>query len=155
VPLIARWPGRIAAGAETDQVAAFWDMLPTLCEIAKTDKPQKLDGISLTSTLFGKGDQKQHEYLYWEFPPDGGQQAVRAGNWKAVRRGIAQGDPPFELYDLSADVGEQHNVADEHSDIVLRLTKYAAAAHAPSNVFPLFAAERKKNKSAAGGEQAE
>jgi arylsulfatase len=142
VPLIARWPGRIAAGRETTQIAANWDILPTLCEIAKSDIPQKLDGISLTSTLFGKDDQRQHEYLYWEFPAYSVQQAIRAGNWKVVRRDINQGDEPFELYDLSTDIAEQHDVATDHPEIIRRLTAHAAAAHAPSNVFPLFASEK-------------
>jgi arylsulfatase len=146
VPLVARWTGRIAAGRETDQVAAFWDMLPTLCEIAKAETPQNLDGISITSTLYGKPDQQQHEYLYWEFPAYGVQQAVRAGNWKALRHGDDLANQAFELYDLSSDIAEQHDVAADHPEIVKRLAGYAAAAHTRSNVFPLFASERPAKK---------
>ncbi len=146
VPLIARWPGKIAAGGQTDQVAAFWDVLPTLCDIVKTDRPQTLDGIGFTSTLFHKNNQRQHDYLYWEFPAYGMQQAVRSGNWKIVRHGVDKGDPPFELYDLSSDIGEQHDVAAEHPEIVHRLAAYAAEAHKPSRLFPLFASEKPKKK---------
>jgi arylsulfatase A-like enzyme len=149
VPLVARWPGKIAAESETEQLAAHWDMLPTLCEIAKADVPQKLDGISFAPTLFGKGEQEQREYLYWEFPAYGVQQAVRAGNWKALRRGADLASQEFELYDLGSDIGEERNVAAEHTEIVERLSAYAAAAHTPSNVFPLFAAEKPKAKKAA------
>lgn len=142
VPFIARWPGRIAAGSETAQVAAHWDVLPTLCDITQADIPQNLDGTSFTSTLFGKGEQKQHEYLYWEFPAYGFQQAIRSGNWKALRSGLDKGDSQYELYDLAADGIEQHDVAAEHPDIVRRLADYAAAAHKPSKMFPLYANEK-------------
>jgi arylsulfatase len=116
-------------------------MLPTLCEIAKSDTPQKLDGISFAPTLFGEGEQEQREYLYWEFPAYGVQQAVRAGNWKALRQGKNLANQPFELYDLGTDIAEERNVAAEHPDVVKRLSAYAAAAHTPSNVFPLFVSE--------------
>jgi arylsulfatase len=148
VPMIARWSGKIAGGGETDQLAAHWDILPTLCEIAKADTPQKLDGVSFVPTLFGKGEQQQREYLYWEFPAYGVQQAIRAGNWKMLRRGNDLANQPFELYDLGSDIGEKRNVAAEHPEIVHRLSAYAAAAHTPSNVFPLFAAERPKDTKA-------
>jgi len=144
VPFIARWPGKIAAGAETDHVAAHWDVLPTICDIVQVDKPQKLDGVSFANALLGKGEQPKHEYLYWEFPASGFQQAVRSDNWKIVRHSVDQGDPPFELYDLGADISEQHNVAADHPDIVSRLTTYAKSAHTMSNLFPLFADEKKK-----------
>jgi arylsulfatase A-like enzyme len=154
VPCIARWPGKIAAGTETDHIAAHWDVLPTICDIVKADKPQKLDGISFADTLLGKGQQREHEYLYWEFPASGFQQAIRSGNWKIVRHGVDKGDPPFELYDLATDIGEQHNVAAEHPDVVQRLSDYATKAHTMSNLFPLFAAEKEK-AAAMPSEQAE
>jgi arylsulfatase len=144
VPFIARWPGKIAAGTETDLVAAHWDVLPTVCDIVQVDKPQKLDGVSFANTLLSKGEQPEHEYLYWEFPASGFQQAVRSGNWKIVRYGVDKGDPPFELYDLGADISEQHNIAADHPDIVSRLTSYSKSAHKMSNLFPLFADEKQK-----------
>ena len=82
--------------------------------------------------------------MYWEFPAYAQPQAVRAGDWKIVRNGVDQGDPPFELYNLEDDIGEKHNVATENPDVVARLTKYAEEAHTPSKVFPLFANERPK-----------
>jgi len=89
VPLIARWPGHVAPGSVTDHVAAFWDLLPTLAELTGAQPPSAIDGISFAPTLLGRDDaQKQHPWLYWEFPGYGGQQAVRLGHWKAVRRGI-------------------------------------------------------------------
>jgi len=143
VPLIARWSGKIAAGRETDHVAAFWDMLPTLCQVAHADVPANLDGISFAPTLFGDGEQAKHEYLYWEFPAYNVQQAVRLGDWKAVRNGANRVDSEFELYDLSADVGEEHNVVGEHPDVIRRVQQIAEAAHTPSKLFPLQADEKR------------
>jgi arylsulfatase len=120
VPLVAKWPGRIVAGRTCGHVAAFWDVLPTVCEIAGTSPPAGTDGISFLAALTG-GRQRAHEYLYWEFPDYGGQQAVRMRNWKAVRRDLNRHrDTRFSLFDLENDVGEQHDVADEHPEIVAR-----------------------------------
>lgn len=122
VPLIARWPGRIKAGAVSKQVCAFWDMMPTMLDLAGLKVPAKIDGLSITPTLFGEaGRQKQHSYLYWELPqPRNVQYAIRAGNWKGVRK--AEG-APLELYDLSTDLGEQNDLAGKNPDVVRRLEK--------------------------------
>lgn len=74
-----------------------------------------LDGISFAPTLLGQPDQIAHDHLYWEFHEGGFAQAVRFGDWKALRRGPAE---PIELYDLSTDAGEARNVAPEHSDLI-------------------------------------
>jgi arylsulfatase A len=142
VPLIARWPGKINAGTESDHAAAFWDVLPTLCELTQKEPPKEIDGISFAPTLLRNGKQKTHKYLYWEFPAYGVQQAVRFGNWKAVRHGLNKGDSDFELYDLSTDVAESHNVAAEHSDVLDRVKEIVKEAHTPSKKFPLLAEER-------------
>jgi arylsulfatase len=141
VPLIARWPGKINAGTESDHAAAFWDVMPTLCELTQTDSPKEIDGISFAPALLRSGDQKTHEYLYWEFPAYGAQQAVRLGDWKAVRQGLDKGDSDFELYDLSTDVAESRNVAAENPDVVGRVKQIVKEAHMPSKKFPLLAEE--------------
>lgn len=144
VPFIARWPGHIAAGSESDHVAGFVDMLPTLCEVGHAETPAKLDGISFLPTLRGKPDQKQHEFLYWEFPGYASQQAIRMGKWKAVRSGVNQGNSKFELYDLSTDIGEQHDVASEHPDVIRQAEEIVAREHVRSKVFPLLAGEKQE-----------
>lgn len=150
IPFIARWPGRVAAGRTSDQIAAFWDVLPTLCELTMTEHPSNIDGISILPTLLGQGNQAQHEYLYWEFPAYAQPQAVRADDWKIIRNGVDRDDPPFELYNLKNDIGEAHDVAAEHPEVVTRLAKYASEAHTPSKTFPLLPSERPKGyKSAA------
>jgi arylsulfatase len=145
VPLVARWSGRIPQGRVTEHLAAFWDMLPTLCEIAGAETPDSIDGISFAPTLFGAKGQREHEYLYWEFPAYGQQQAVRVGDWKAVRHNVQRGDSNFELYNLSGDLAEERNVAAEHPAIVKRMSEIAAAAHTPSTIFPLLPGEARKN----------
>src|SRR5262249_53733407 len=102
VPMIARWPGRVKAGAVSEQVWAFWDFLPTAAELAGAKTPEELDGISMAPALLG-GKQKDHDFLYWEFHERGSKQAVRTGDWKAVRPKLGG---PLELYDLKADIGE-------------------------------------------------
>lgn len=137
VPFLARWPGQIAPGRTSDLPAAFWDVLPTLCELGSAEVPATVDGISLVPTLLGKGLQKQHEYLYWEFPGYGGQQAIRLGNWKAVRQNLNKGRTALELYDLSTDLGEKVEVAAKHPEIVARLDRLMRECRQPSKLFPL------------------
>ena len=130
VPTIAWWPGRIAPGRTSDHLSAFWDFLPTACEVAGVAPPDGIDGISYLPELLGK-PQRAHDYLYWEFPSQGGKRAVRAGKWKAVWLGTGKKpDAPPELYDLVADLGETTNVADAHPDVVKRLTGWADEAGA-------------------------
>jgi arylsulfatase A len=143
-PFIAYWPGKIRAGRESDFVGGFQDVLPTLCELAHAESPKNIDGISIVPTLLDKGKQPEHKYLYWEFSGYEQQQAIREGKWKIIRSDVDIKDTPYELYDLKTDIGEQHNVAAEHPDIVARLTKFAVDAHTPSKLFPLLASEKPK-----------
>jgi len=143
-PFIACWPGKIPGGRVSDYIGGFQDVLPTLCDLTHVEKPTNIDGISIKPTLFNTGDQPEHKYLYWEFSGYNQQQAVREGKWKIIRSGVDIGDPAYELYDLSTDIGEKHNVAADHPDVVARLTKYAAEAHTPSKSFPLLSSEKPK-----------
>jgi len=139
VPLIACWPGRITAGTISDHVSAFWDFLPTCCELAGVQPPEGIDGVSFVPTLLDQGrKQGEHEYLYWEFHEQGKKQAVRMGEWKGVRLNVAkQPDGPIEMYNLKDDIGETRNVAARHPDIVAKIDEYMKAAHVPSEHWPL------------------
>ena len=132
VPMIARWPGRIKAGSTSDHISAFWDVLPTCCELAGADAPKDIDGISMVPTFLGRR-QKKHDVLYWEFHEQGKKQAVRMGNWKGIRLNVAKKpDGPIELYNLRNDIGEKKNVADRHPEIVAKIEKYMKSERTPS-----------------------
>jgi arylsulfatase A-like enzyme len=133
VPMLARWPGKVKAGAVSAQPWAFWDFLPTACELAGVAPPAGLDGISVVPLLTGR-PQKSHEYLYWEFHERGFDQGVRLGGWKGVRKGRRG---PIELYDLKADLAETKNLAASHPDIVARIAKIMDEARTESQEFPV------------------
>ena len=113
VPMIVRWPGKIQAGPENDFVWAFWDVFPTLADIAEYDLSYETDGFSILPTLLGQS-QDPHPFLYWEFYSPF-QQAVRVKNWKGIRLG---NNEPIYLYDLGKDLKESKNVAEDHPDII-------------------------------------
>ena len=137
-PFIVKWPAKVKAGTVSDQVSAFWDMLPTFAELAGAKVTSETDGISLVPTLLGKGNQEQHKYLYWEFPAQGGRVAVRMGDWKGVVYNIEKEDnPEFKLFNLKEDMTESNNVADEHPDIVTEMKKIIAKEHQVSDLFPM------------------
>ncbi len=121
VPTIAWWPGVVEPGTTCAEPLAFWDFLPTACELAGAEIPAGLDGISFVKSLQGM-KQKSHPYLYWKY---GRKEAVRAGNWKLVRTDAAK---PAELYDLKGDPGEKSNVAGEHKAVVQTLQDYLGQA---------------------------
>ena len=151
IPFIVRWPGHISAGSKSDQPFAFYDLLPTFCDIAgirrlplydlrlkqgqlvnhrfANRKAVRCDGISILPTLIGKGRQRQHDHLYWEFN-ETDQVAVRKGDWKLISRGGT-----CSLYNLATDLHEDHDVAAQHPDIVEQLKAIAHQEHTPSPYF--------------------
>jgi arylsulfatase A-like enzyme len=138
VPTIVRYPGHVTVGSSSDRLSGFEDWLPTLLEIAGAGNavPTNIDGISLAPTLLGK-QQEPRSLLYREFPGYGGQQTIRVGDWKAVRQNMRKGNLDIELYNIADDIGEQHDVAAEHPDVVDRLAKLMAQEHTHSEMFPL------------------
>jgi arylsulfatase A-like enzyme len=138
VPLLVRWPSTIKPGIRSNHISAFWDMLPTLCEIAGVETPENVDGISFYPTLVG-GNQKEHDFLYWEFTERGGKQAIRKDNFKAVRLNVSNNpDAVIELYDLDNDLGENNNIADQNPEIVSEMAELFKKARTPSETFPLY-----------------
>jgi arylsulfatase A-like enzyme len=138
-PMIVRWPKHIQAGAASDFSWAFWDFLPTCAELAGVKAPDGIDGVTVLPTLLGKGEQKSHECLYWEFHEGGSKQAVRFSDWKAIKFGPKG---PIELFNLRADPGEQQNVARQHPDIVAKADKFIQTARTSSDRWPLKATEK-------------
>ena len=131
VPFIARWPGKTPAGAVSDYVGYFADMLPTFAELAGVSGAASQDGVSIVAALTGRpAAQQAHEYLYWEFYEGGTAQAVRFGDLKAVRKPMLTGE--VELYDLRADVGETRDLAAARPAEAARARAFMEAAHRPS-----------------------
>jgi len=138
VPLVARWPGEIKAGATSDHISAFWDMLPTFCEMAGVEAAEGIDGISMMGAFTGK-KQKEHEYLYWEFTERGGKQAIRKGDFKAVRLNVSKNpQAAIELYNLADDLGETKDIAGEYPEKVQEMERLFKKARTKSGTFPLF-----------------
>ncbi len=117
VPMIARWPGKIKANTTSNHVSAFWDFLPTACDIAGIEIPFDTDGISFLPELVGK-EQPMHEYLYWEFHEGGFKRALRIGNYKFVQVGSRS---DFEIYNLEKDLGETTNIAYQHPELLRKV----------------------------------
>lgn len=143
VPFIAWWPGKIAPGIVSQHPAYFGDFMATAAEISGGKTPGNTQSISFLPTLLGNNEQqKKHEYLYWEFYEQGSKQSVRFDKWKAIRKPMLIGS--VELYDLSSDLGEDIDVANEHPDIVARAVNYMEKGHKPDPKWTIPTPKKKK-----------
>ncbi len=125
VPMIVRWPGTVTAGSLSDFPSAFWDYLPTACQLAGIEAPENINGLSYLPELLGE-EQPEHDYLYWQFYGNGhDKEAVRSAQWKAVRPAA---NAPIELYDVATDIGEQHNLAQDYPEIVEKMKRHMIEA---------------------------
>lgn len=140
IPFIARWPGHVPEGTVNDHICAFYDLMPTFCDVAGIKKYNKkyrnkeketdyFDGISFAPTLLGKKKQKEHDFLYWEFN-ETDQIAVRMDDWKLI---IRKGKP--SLYNLQADIHEDNDVASQHPEIVEKMRYIIFEQHTPNKYF--------------------
>lgn len=143
MPMLIRYPGVVKAGAKNDHQLAFWDMMPTFAELTGAELTANTDGISFLPTLLGQKDQKEHDYLYWEFHEGGGKQAIRMGDWKGVRLNVADSAKTvFELYDLASDIHEDNDLASERPDLVARMAAKMDSVRTPSPLFNFDRGER-------------
>ena len=99
-----------------------------MAEISGFKDNQKNDGISFKPTLYGK-KQSKHDYLYWEFPEYGGQQAVRKKHWKAIRKNLHKNNLNIALYDLSKDLREDNDISNQYPDKVAEMEAIMLEAH--------------------------
>jgi arylsulfatase A-like enzyme len=144
VPMIAHWPGKIKAGSTSDHLSAFWDVMPTLCELTGATAPQQIDGLSFLPTLLGEGEQKQHDYLYWEFYAQGGKRAALTHQWKAVQLNMNESGDSILLFNLHADGAEEHDVAAQHPEVVQQFEQIFKQAHTPSPIIKWESKEKGK-----------
>ena len=141
IPFIAWWPGHIKAGTVSDLPFAFYDLMPTFCDIAGVKNFRKrytsrslpidfFDGLSIAPTLLGDNTKQQrHEHLYWEFH-ETDQIAVRRGDWKLI---VVKGIP--RLYNLATDLHEDKDIAAEHPEIVRELFDIIRKEHTDNPMF--------------------
>ena len=134
VPMIAHWPKKIKAGEVSEHISVQYDILPTLCELVGIQIPKDIDGISFLPTLIGDIQYRKHDFLYWEYPASGGQQAVRVGKWKGIRKNMFQNDLRIKLYDLENDEVEQYDVSDKNPEVVELMEQIFKREHIPSPI---------------------
>lgn len=129
IPFIVSWPGKIAEGSRSNHQLAFYDVMPTLKDLLGEESPEGEDGISFLPELLGKGNQKEHDFLYWEFS-ETDQIGLRQGDWKlVVKRGVP------ELYNLAEDIHEDNNIAAQHPEIVEGMIEIIRSQHVDSPYF--------------------
>ena len=138
VPAIVRWPGHVPAGSESARITGFEDWMPTLGELCGTKPAPGGDGVSFAATLRGE-QQAPRPFLYREFAGYNGWQAVWQGDLKLVRSKMQTKQPLEELFDLAADVSEQHDIAAKHPKEVAALEAILKREHTPSDTFKLKA----------------
>jgi arylsulfatase A len=135
VPFIAKWPGHIKENSRSAIPSAFWDIFPTIAEVAKVNLDKiKTDGMSLLSVFLGESNTTERN-LYWEFHENPtSDQAIRQGKWKAVRH-----DPKgvIELYDLSIDISEKKDLASEFPDKGQEMKKLFGEARTEHEIWQL------------------
>ena len=139
VPFIAWWPGQVEAGVTNDHQLAFYDLMPTFCDVAGIDNYVErytnknlsvdyFDGLSFAPTLLGEGEQQAHDFLYWEFH-ETNMMALRMGNWKlVVQNGTCY------LYDLVTDTHEDNNLASKYPEIVAEMKAIIKREHTQSSI---------------------
>ena len=134
VPFLVRWPGKVKAGSQTDQLACLIDVTATVAEIIGVKLPDNAaeDSVSFLPTLRGESGKPSRQtlvshsingsfairYRSWKFCLCPG-----SGGWSNPRPGMKDADlPPNQLFDLGTDIGEQTNLQDKQPEMVARLT---------------------------------
>ena len=139
VPFIAWWPGEVEAGSVNDHQLAFYDLMPTFCDVAGIDNYVErytnkslavdyFDGLSFAPTLLGEGEQEEHEFLYWEFH-ETNMMALRMGNWKLV---VQNGN--CSLYDLVTDPHEDTDLKSQYPQVLAKMKEILLREHTASSI---------------------
>ncbi len=139
---LARWPGVVPAGRVSAEPWAFWDFLPTAAELSGAKIPDGLkpDGLSLVPMLKG-GPAPKRDYFYWELHEGPSIQAIRFGDWKAVRNGPGKS---IELYDLKTDEAEKNDLAAKKPEVVAQAVRFMAEAHVDDPLWPMVKNDKER-----------
>lgn len=129
VPAVAWWPGKVAAGTESDALLLGFDLLPTFTEIAgiSKDNPYHLDGMSFTNHLFSQAPVPDRKIFFGYEPKLG--TAMRRGPWKMILK-----EDNIQLYNLEKDLKETTNVAADFPDVAASMQ--ADIEHFKATVVP-------------------
>ena len=134
---VADLPEKIRGGRETDLISAFWDIMPTLADIAGAYPPNNIDGISMLPTLMDIKGQDTHDHLYWEYHSQGGKQAVRKGKWKALRLNYRdKSKTTVLLFNLDDDPSEERDIADCYPELTKEMIEILENESTYSDIFP-------------------
>ncbi len=137
IPFVASWPAVMTPGQTTDHPSAFWDFLPTVCELTGQPAPADIQGVSYAATLTGQGEQVKHDTLYWEFHARGGRRALQQGDWKLVQYNLNSPDTlRTELYNIAEDIGETTDLSKAYPEKLSELLKLIDGARVPSELYP-------------------
>lgn len=135
-PFIVHWPKKVKPGSVSYHISAFWDFLPTMCELIDEPVPVGVDGISYLQAITGEKEQQKHNYLYWEFHEQGGKQAVLKDNWKLIRLNVNKPErEKYELFNLSSDPAEMFNVDKQYPELVSELKEILLNSHEKSEIY--------------------
>ena len=134
VPMIVSWPEKIKSGRVINEISISYDIFPTICKAAGVEDIYDVDGISLLDIVTDESRSLDREYVYWEFPSYGGQQAARMGDYKAILKDIKKGNKEIELYNLSLDLKEQNDISSEYPEMVTRFKEIFNKEHTKSNI---------------------
>ena len=134
VPFVVSWPKKIRNGRVVDDVSISYDLFATISELSGVDETYSTDGISLVDLFTDENISLDREYIYWEFPSYGGQQAARMGDFKALRTDIKKGNDKIELYNLSEDIREQTDISSENPEIIKKFNDIFDREHIKSNI---------------------
>ncbi|QDU45683.1 Arylsulfatase precursor [Symmachiella dynata] len=132
-PFYVHWPARLKAGQSSDRIAAHIDVLPTLLDACEVPVPEgvQLDGRSVLPLLEGKADDWPDRTIYIQ--AHRGDVPVRFHNFVAINqdwtllndsgfgREKLPRPPKFELYDMTADPLQMHNVVAEQADVAKQM----------------------------------
>jgi len=136
VPMIISWPEKIKNSRVVDDVSISYDIFPTLSEMSGADNlySYSTDGVSLVDIFTDETKSLDREYIYWEFPSYGGQQAARMGDYKAILKDIKKGNKKIELYDLSKDSKEENDISLEFPEVVKEFKNIFKKEHVKSDI---------------------